>query len=423
MYHQVRFTAEKIARRIALIEPYIYRQRLPLAPFRFRQLDSPLEGNLVNSQYDDSGWAIIQPGQEWGIWRTNFILRTKYKVPLDWVQSFAEEDSPPIALYLPLGDAGDFCHPEALAYIDGKPYAACDRYHQEIILPTSTLDEQEHSLALPGWTGLGGDMLTPRPGGLRMGPCALVQVDQGLRDFVTVARISLDVAQKLEANNPSKDALLTALEAAFKDLDTREPLEESFYRSVAQAGYLLREGLRDCGAPLEVDLVATGHAHIDIAWLWTLGQTRRKVGRTFYNVIRLMERHPQFHFTQSQPQLYDFVRQDYTDLFRAIQRKVADGQWEPIGGMWVEADCNLSGPESLVRQLLLGRSFYREHFDPQAETPVLWLPDVFGYAWNLPQLIREAGLKYFFTIKIGWSQYNRLPYDTFWWQGLDGTRV
>ena len=159
MYHQVRFTAEKIARRIALIEPYIYRQRLPLAPFRFQQLDSPLEGNLVNSQYDDSGWAIIQPGQEWGIWRTNFILRTKYKVPLDWVQSFAEEDSPPIALYLPLGDAGDFCHPEALAYIDGSPYASCDRYHQEIILPTDMLDEHEHSLALAGWTGLGGDML------------------------------------------------------------------------------------------------------------------------------------------------------------------------------------------------------------------------------------------------------------------------
>ncbi|RME51969.1 MAG: alpha-mannosidase, partial [Caldilineae bacterium] len=93
------------------------------------------------------------------------------------------------------------------------------------------------------------------------------------------------------------------------------------------------------------------------------------------------------------------------------------------GGMWVEADCNLSGPESLARQFLLGRTFFREHFGPDAESPVLWLPDVFGYAWNLPQLIKEAGLEYFFTIKIGWSQYNRLPYDTFWWQGLDGTKV
>jgi alpha-mannosidase len=91
--------------------------------------------------------------------------------------------------------------------------------------------------------------------------------------------------------------------------------------------------------------------------------------------------------------------------------------------MWVEADCNLSGPESLARQFLLGRNFFREAFGEGAESPVLWLPDVFGYAWNLPQLVKEAGLEYFFTIKIGWSQYNRLPYDSFWWQGLDGTKV
>ena len=91
--------------------------------------------------------------------------------------------------------------------------------------------------------------------------------------------------------------------------------------------------------------------------------------------------------------------------------------------MWVEADCNLSGAEALARQFLLGRAFFREHFGPEAESPVLWLPDVFGYAWNLPQLIKEAGLEYFFTIKISWNQYNRMPYDSFWWQGLDGTKV
>ena len=111
------------------------------------------------------------------------------------------------------------------------------------------------------------------------------------------------------------------------------------------------------------------------------------------------------------------------NLFEAIKARVAEGRWETIGGMWVEADCNLSGPESLARQFLLGRNFFREYFGEGVDSPVLWLPDVFGYAWNLPQLIKEAGLEYFFTIKIGWSQYNRLPYDSFWWQGLDGTKV
>src|SRR6185312_2711884 len=148
-----------------------------------------------------------------------------------------------------------------------------------------------------------------------------------------------------------------------------------------------------------------------------------KAGRTFHTVQRLMEQFPTYHFTQSQPQLYDYVRRDYPELFAAIQERVAEGRWELTGGMWVEADCNLSGAESLARQFLLGRSFFAEHFGPDMDTPVLWLPDVFGYAWALPQLIKQAGLEYFFTIKIGWNQYNRLPYDSFWWQGIDGTRV
>jgi alpha-mannosidase len=160
-----------------------------------------------------------------------------------------------------------------------------------------------------------------------------------------------------------------------------------------------------------------------VAWLWTLGQTRRKSERTFQNVIRLMEQFPTYHFTQSQPQLYQFIKEDQPALFDAIRQKIKEGCWEPIGGMWVEADCNLSGAESLARQFLLGRTFFREHFGEKAESPVLWLPDVFGYAWALPQLIQQAGLKYFMTIKIGWSQYNRLPYDTFLWQGIDGTQI
>jgi len=140
-------------------------------------------------------------------------------------------------------------------------------------------------------------------------------------------------------------------------------------------------------------------------------------------VLRLMEQFPEFCFSQSQPQLYDFARQDDDALFETIKQRVREGRWETLGGMWVEADCNITGSESLARQFLLGRAFFREHFGADAESPVLWLPDVFGYAWNLPQLIKQAGLEYFFTIKLGWNQHNRLPYDSFWWQGLDGTRV
>lgn len=256
-----------------------------------------------------------------------------------------------------------------------------------------------------------------------MRQCEVVQIDQATRDFVATARVTLGTAQALEVNDPARDLLLNALHDAFNVLDTREPFDERFYESVEPAHAALRAGIAQAGAPLTVRLTATGHAHIDVAWLWALDQTRRKAGRTFHTVLRLMEQFPDYHFTQSQPQLYDDVRRDYPTLFDAIKQRVAEGRWEPIGGMWVEADCNLSGAESLARQFLLGRSFFREHFGPAAESPVLWLPDVFGYSAALPQLIKQAGLDYFFTIKIGWNQYNRLPHDSFWWQGLDGTRV
>ena len=256
-----------------------------------------------------------------------------------------------------------------------------------------------------------------------MRQCALVQLDQPTRDFVATARVALGIASNLDEENPIRAQLLNALEDAFKILDTREPFEDAFYASLAPAYALLKDGIAGSGPALDVDIHAVGHAHIDVAWLWTYDHTRGKARRTFTNVLRLMEEFPDYIFGQSQPQLYEFIRQDSPELFAAIHQRVQEGRWEAMGGMWVEADCNLSGAESLVRQLLLGRSYFCEHFGKDVDTPVLWLPDVFGYAWNLPQLIKEAGLKYFFTIKIGWNQYNRLPFDSFWWQGLDGTRV
>jgi alpha-mannosidase len=419
--HTIRWTTQKIARRLRLIEPLVYRLHQPLAPFRYAALPGPLDAPPVGREVDDAHWPVIEPYTYWGHFMTDFILRGHFQIPADW-------DAGPVALYLPLGDAGDFSHPEALVYVDGTPYAACDRHHQEILLPAHWRDGQPHLLALHGWTGLGLDSeldhLGFEPGKkLFMRPCLMVQIDQPIRDFIATARVALGVAESLHEDEPARGHLLNTLDDVFRILDTREPGGEHFYASVFPAHAALRAGIEQAGRPLDVMVTATGHAHIDVAWLWTLGQTRRKAGRTFYNVLRLMEQFPEYHFTQSQPQLYQFAGQDYPDLLEAIRELVAEGRWEPIGGMWVEADCNLSGAESLARQFLLGRIFFREQFGACAESPVLWLPDVFGYAWTLPQLIKEAGLKYFFTIKIGWNQYNHLPYGSFWWQGLDGTRV
>lgn len=439
MYHKTFWTAEKIGRRLQLLEAsqVVYRRSVELPPFRYCELEQtgfePPQP-LVGRDVERHGWQGIEPNTFWGKRYTNFMLSTTFIVPADWPAEM------PVALYLPLGESGDFSHPEALAYIDGVAYAACDRHHQEILLPAAWRDGVEHLLDLYGWSGLFDMMVNPGTPALFMRPCKVVLIDQPTRDFLVTVRVALETANRLDDDHPAKGHLLNALDAAFKVLDTRSPavhnLEnlsivptnsvafgDDFYASVPAAHAVLKEGIAKAGPALDVEVIGTGHAHIDVAWLWTLSVTRQKAGRTFYTVLRLMEQFPEYHFTQSQPQLYDYVRKDYPALFEGIKQRVAEGRWEPIGGMWVEADCNLSGPESLARQFLLGRTFFRQHFGPDAESPVLWLPDVFGYAWNLPQLIKEAGLEYFFTIKIGWSQYNRLPYDSFWWQGLDGTKV
>jgi alpha-mannosidase len=421
--HSIRLTIPKITRRLELIAPLVYRRRHTLAPFRYRTLPDWQTMPVFDTAPDDPAWQAIPFHSYWGGQDVHFVMAGEFTIPSDF------DPHSPVALFLPLGEAGEFSHPEALLYVNGRPLAACDRHHQEILLDESLglrgapANGRSHHLLLHGWTGYMGGAATEPGRQLFMRPCAVVQIDQPTRDFVAAARAALQTATLLDPYDPTQARLLNALDDAITCLDTREPFGAPFYASVPGALDTLRHGIAHAGPPLAADIIAAGHAHIDVAWLWTLGQTRRKAGRTFHTVLHLMQQFPDYHFTQSQPQLYEFVRQDYPDLFAAIQQRVADGRWEAIGGMWVEADCNITGPESLARQFLLGRAYFRQHFGAGAESPVLWLPDVFGYTWSLPQLIKQAGLEYFFTIKIGWNQVNKMPYDSFWWQGLDGTRV
>jgi len=413
-YHKIRFTSGKIKKYLELIGALVYRSRLPLSNFRYLELDNHQAQLPVEPAVDDSDWIEIHTDSYWGGAGLDFVLRFDFHVPETW------DAEPALALFLPIGIAGDFSHPEALVYIDGSLYAACDRHHQEIILPSGLNDGRTHHVSLHGWTGSLGD---GKAGALWMGEPALVQIHQPTRDFISLARVALGIANNLNEDDPSRAHLYHALNESFKLLDTRQPFEDGFYESVPHAHHVLQQGVELAGPALDVNITAAGHAHIDVAWLWPLSQTRRKVGRTFHNILRLMEQFPDFCFVQSQAQLYEYVRQDYPALFQSIIHQIEAGRWEVIGGMWVEADCNISGGEALARQFLLGNRFFREYFGDKASTRVLWLPDVFGFPYSLPQLASEAGLKYFFTIKMGWSQYNRLPYDSFLWQGLDGTRL
>jgi len=210
-------------------------------------------------------------------------------------------------------------------------------------------------------------------------------------------------------------------------------VHKAVYYSLADAGVeTFMDGLR-AAAPLMKRALAvksgesapfaalTGHSHMDTAWLWHVGETVKKCARTYSNQISLMEQYPEYRFVQSSSCHSDFMREHYPTLFEDMRQKVAEGRYEPNGGVWVECDCNITSGEAMVRQFLWGQRFTREHFNYTSDC--FWLPDTFGYSAAVPQIMKGCGVDYFLTTKISWNDTNEFPYDTFWWQGIDGTKV
>ena len=222
-----------------------------------------------------------------------------------------------------------------------------------------------------------------------------------------------------QRDNPWMQTLWTPLSAR----GSAPPLSDTERESVERAGQELDaelQALKD-RYPARGRLALTGHAHLDVAWLWPLQETRRKAVRTFHTASRLIDRYDDFRFNASSAQIYRFVEEEDSDLFKRVRAQAAEGRWEPIGGMWVEPDMNMPCGESIVRQLLYGQRYFQSRFGDTHR--VCWLPDCFGFTPGLPQLLLDAGIDSFLTIKVNWSEMNRFPYDLFWWEGLDGSRV
>ncbi|MEM9436728.1 MAG: glycoside hydrolase family 38 C-terminal domain-containing protein [Pseudomonadota bacterium] len=408
--HRLRLTREKVGARLDLIAPMVHRRSAPLPPLRILELDGPTITPPLEVAHED--WPQIPHHSYWGRANLNFLMKVRFTIPESW-------DARRLALHLPLGVLGDiFNHPEAMVYLDGEPLGSADRYHHVIPIPQRFADGREHELALHGWTGLAGWPPDPESRAqLYMGAPALVERCPDTLDFVRLAKAVHETATLNDDPN-----LIAVLDAAFGVLDTRDPLGHLFYASVPGALVTLRGALLEAGAATDVTLHGVGHAHMDVAYLWTIDQIRLKNQRTYSNVLRLMELDSGYKFSHSQPALYEMTKRDFPAVYEGIKAQVAAGRWEVMGGMWVEPDLNIPGPEALVRQLLLGRGFFWEEFG-EVETPVMWLPDTFGFPGQLPQLMKMAGLKWFVTNKLNWNQINRVPWASHWWEGIDGTRV
>ncbi|MCU1388492.1 MAG: hypothetical protein JWL72_1830, partial [Ilumatobacteraceae bacterium] len=222
--------------------------------------------------------------------------------------------------------------------------------------------------------------------------------------------------QELPLDAPRRPQITVAIGRALDALDLTDVPSTASAARAELADVLARPAVASAH-----HISAIGHAHIDTAWMWPLRETVRKCARTFSNVLDLMTREPELKFVCSQAQQHEWMRERYPSIFADMQEQVAAGRFIPVGGMWVEADTNLPSGESLARQFLLGQRFFEEHYGMTC--PEVWIPDVFGYPASLPQIFRLGGAEWFLTQKLSWNKQNRMPHHSFWWEGIDGTRM
>ncbi|MFF1345831.1 alpha-mannosidase [Streptomyces sp. NPDC058322] len=250
----------------------------------------------------------------------------------------------------------------------------------------------------------------------RFASADLAVLDEEVWHLVLDIEVLSELMRELPVERSRRHEILRALERMLDALDLHD------VAGTARAG---REQLAEVlSRPAEASahrISAAGHAHIDSAWLWPLRETVRKASRTFANVTALARDYPELVFAASQAQQYAWVKEHQPHIWERIKQAVAEGQWAPVGSMWVESDANMPGGEALARQLVHGKRFFRQELG--VETEEIWLPDTFGYTAAFPQLARLAGVKWFLTQKLSWNQSNKMPHHTFWWEGIDGTRV
>ena len=376
---------------------------------------------LTLSQARRLKFRPMPAGTKWGAKWQYAWFKTKVRLP-------AEARGKRIILRTATGG-------ECAVFVDGKAAGTQAWAPREILLarsgvPGTTCDVLIEAYAGHGPQECGGG---PCPHGVETVPEPPAKQRQvGLSTFGVwdeeAYQLWLDVNTLLELRDCIDPNSMRVMEVdkALRDhsviFDPELPRPEMM-KTVRAARRRLRPLLGCRNGPTTPRMYCFGHAHIDVAWLWPLQETERKTCRTFSAQLRMLEKYPDYRFLQSQPHLYRMLQTKYPNVYADVKRAVKRGRIIAEGGMWVEADTNVTGGESLIRQFMHGKRFFREEFGVESE--FLWLPDVFGYSASLPQIMAGCGVKYFSTSKIFWN-YNEgapFPYNTFWWEGIDGTRT
>ena len=350
-------------------------------------------------------WSAFEKGTRAGGVDKHFWFKFTVKTP-----SYADGKSCVLSVITGKNGDWDALNPQGLIYLDGEMVQGLDVNHTEVLLDF----DREYEVWIYFYTGMYDCMFD-----FNVSVCL---IDKKIEKLYYDLSVPLEGTRYL--NPDSKDYLdtINTLNGAVQLLDLRVPKSAEFYKSIDDAiDYLDTNFYNGICGKSDITVNCIGHTHIDVAWLWTLAQTREKAQRSFATVINLMKQYPEYKFMSSQPQLYAYVKKTAPELYAQIKKAAASGRWEVEGAMWLEADCNLTSGESLVRQIMFGKRFMKEEFG--VESKILWLPDVFGYSAAMPQILKKCGVDKFVTSKISWNEMNKMPYDVFMWQGIDGTEI
>lgn len=305
---------------------------------------------------------------------------------------------------------GDSLNPQGLLYINSEIVQGMDTNHTEVLLEF----DKEYDIYVYFYIGMIEDDVRFIP--------SVHTVDTKAKELYYDLHVPLCAAKCQSPDSDEHIQIIKALNTALSELDLRKIGSREYYESIDKTKAFLDKNFygkicRDNGKTVS----CIGHTHIDIAWLWTLMQTREKAQRSFSTVLNLMKQYPEYKFMSSQPHLYQNVKEDAPALYEQIKQAVKEGRWEVEGAMWCEADCNLISGESFIRQIMHGKRFIKEEFGKESE--ILWLPDVFGYSAAMPQILKKCGVNKFVTSKISWNETNQMPFENFMWEGIDGTEI
>ncbi len=396
--------------------PHLYRDRRRLTIEAWHAPGEPVpHDEAVAQQYEP-----FERGMPWGRpWGTTWF-RFSGEVPDDWVGDGLEA-----VIDLGWGMRGPGFQAEGLVWLDGRPLQGVHprrtgvplahlaagplRFHVEAAanpsLPTSFAPTHLGSLDTAG------DRLL-----YKVTTADLAVRDDEVFHLCLDVEVLVGVMNGLPLDDPRRQRLLRQLARAFDLIDTTDVAG-----TASRARAALAAALELPARASSLRVIGVGHAHIDSAWLWPIRETVRKCARTFASAVRLMDDQPDYRFVCSQAVQYAWMEERYPALFDRIREQVAAGRFVPVGGMWVEADMNLPSGESLVRQFVHGQRYFESRFGRRCRE--VWIPDVFGYPASMPQIYAGAGCTRFVTQKLSWNKQNRFPHHTFWWEGLDGTRV